>query len=271
MLTGFSYPVSGAQIDLGGAMQRIPINFFVCTGNSASGGAWCRESGVCNHRGIRSGSPVISFRIFLSLSLHLSAIIASPYCFVSRTHTPGCRFSARHMSGERPAPLWPEGLRKEHNLPPVENQRRQTPPTGESSVVAKQGEDTQPREQRGVQRSSTRPLGQELPGTSSSEQGGKQAEHTVETPRPRRQRREQREEAKPTQPIPPEQSGEAGRKAGPEHEPQLRELAKYLFGGIGDEGASELIAMATKKYPELPPDEALRKFDRDSREGFSFP
>ena len=41
------------------------------------------------------------------------------------------------MSGERPLPLWPEGISK---VRPVENQRRQPPPTGESSGVPKHGE-----------------------------------------------------------------------------------------------------------------------------------
>jgi hypothetical protein len=42
------------------------------------------------------------------------------------------------MSGERPSPLWPEGLRKKHNLPPVENQRTQPPASGDTSSVPKQ-------------------------------------------------------------------------------------------------------------------------------------
>jgi hypothetical protein len=39
------------------------------------------------------------------------------------------------MSGERP--LWPEGLRKERNLPPVESQRTRTPASGDRSFVPK--------------------------------------------------------------------------------------------------------------------------------------
>jgi hypothetical protein len=42
------------------------------------------------------------------------------------------------MSGERPSPLWPEGLRKRHNLPPVESQRTQAPASGDTSFVPKQ-------------------------------------------------------------------------------------------------------------------------------------
>jgi hypothetical protein len=71
---------------------------------------------------------------------------------------------------------------------------------------------------------------------------------------------------------PPEQ---AGSKTGLEHDPALRGLAKELFGGITDQAASEFIAMAVRNYPDLAPDEALREFDRESREGpfsgFTFP
>jgi hypothetical protein len=53
------------------------------------------------------------------------------------------------MSGERPGPsgpLWPEGISK---VRPAENQRRQTPPTGESTGVPKHGEGIHPREHTG--------------------------------------------------------------------------------------------------------------------------
>jgi hypothetical protein len=43
------------------------------------------------------------------------------------------------MSGERPSPLWPEGFRKERNLPAVESRRTQAPSSGETSFVPKQG------------------------------------------------------------------------------------------------------------------------------------
>src|SRR5918996_526916 len=86
---------------------------------------------------------------------------------------------------------------------------------------------------------------------------------------------EQSGEAKPFQPNSEEQqaagqrgepsSEKAGSKAGPEHNPQLRELTKELFGDITDQGVSEFIAMAIHRYPELPPNEAVRKLDRDSR------
>jgi hypothetical protein len=42
------------------------------------------------------------------------------------------------MSGERPLPLWPEGLRKGRNLPPVENQRTEALQKGVSVPVAKE-------------------------------------------------------------------------------------------------------------------------------------
>jgi hypothetical protein len=101
-------------------------------------------------------------------------------------------------------------------------------------------------------------------------------ENPIRVPRPLpRNLGEQRGEAEPTLPTPAEQPKEAGSKAGPEYDPQLRELAKELFGGITDEAASEFIAMAIRDFPDLPPDEALRKFDRDIREGpfsgFTFP
>jgi hypothetical protein len=54
------------------------------------------------------------------------------------------------MSGERPLPLWPEGLRKKLNLPPVENQRTTTPSRSDTFVVPKQRQGTTPPEQRGM-------------------------------------------------------------------------------------------------------------------------
>jgi hypothetical protein len=42
------------------------------------------------------------------------------------------------MSGERPSPLWPEGLRKERNLPPVESQGIQSPARSDIPSVPKQ-------------------------------------------------------------------------------------------------------------------------------------
>jgi hypothetical protein len=50
----------------------------------------------------------------------------------------GFRFSPKRMSGERPSPLWPEGLRKRLSLPPVESQRTQAPASGDTSFVPKQ-------------------------------------------------------------------------------------------------------------------------------------
>jgi hypothetical protein len=82
---------------------------------------------------------------------------------------------------------------------------------------------------------------------------------------------EQRGQSVPAKPNPAEQPGVPGKKPEPEHDPKLRELARELFGDITDQGVSEWIAEAMQRYPELPPDEAVRKFDRDSREGFSFP
>ena len=172
------------------------------------------------------------------------------------------------MSGERPSPLWPEALRKERNLPPVENQQRQTPSTGESSGVPQHGESSQPREQKPIRRGRTTPEGQEVPGTIPSEQGGKQTDQTGEIPR-RRQRSEQRREAHPVQPTPAEQPGETGRKAGPEHDPKLRGLASELSGARSDEGVTDFIQRALYFYPDLPPDEALRNYDRFLR-GFTF-
>ena len=181
------------------------------------------------------------------------------------------------MSGERPAPLWPEGLRKRLSLPPVESQRPQAPPTGESSRVPKQGEVIQPREQRPIRRGRTRPEGQEAPGTISREHGGEQPEQTaVVVPRRRRQRGEQKGQAELAQPTPAEQQTPQRRRTQRERarlaqDPELRRLARELFGDIGEEGVSEFIEMAVHDYPELPPDEALTKWDRDSREGgFSF-
>src|SRR5918999_3204564 len=45
VLTGFSHPVSGAQNSAGGAMQRVPMKFFVCMTIGACGANWCRFSG----------------------------------------------------------------------------------------------------------------------------------------------------------------------------------------------------------------------------------
>jgi hypothetical protein len=51
------------------------------------------------------------------------------------------------MSGERPVPLWPEGLRKERKLPPVENQQPKALTEGAAVPVAKQLELSKPGEQ----------------------------------------------------------------------------------------------------------------------------
>jgi hypothetical protein len=60
------------------------------------------------------------------------------------------------MSGERPAaPLWPEGLRKELKLPPVENQRKEALPKGVSTPVAKQPELRKPGDKPAIQSEST--------------------------------------------------------------------------------------------------------------------
>jgi len=53
------------------------------------------------------------------------------------------------MSGERPSPLWPEGLRNRLKLPPVENQRTEAPTKGVSAPVAKGPELNKPGEQSG--------------------------------------------------------------------------------------------------------------------------
>jgi hypothetical protein len=101
-------------------------------------------------------------------------------------------------------------------------------------------------------------------------------------PRPNspKQPDQQRREAEQSQPKPAEQQtpqrrrtrGELARLA---QNSELKGLAKELFGGISDQAASKFIEMAAQDYPELPPDEALRKLDRDMREdpfsGFTFP
>jgi hypothetical protein len=72
----------------------------------------------------------------------------------------------------------------------------------------------------------------------------------------------------------PQRRRRASEQARLAQDPELRGLAKELFGSISDQAASKFVAMAAQDYPDLPPDEALRKFDRERREhpnrGFTF-
>jgi hypothetical protein len=100
----------------------------------------------------------------------------------------------------------------------------------------------------------------------------------IRVPRPLPQNPgEQRGGTEPSKPNPAEQqarerlSKPPPEEAGPEHDPQLRELVKELFGDVTDQGVTEFIAIAMQDYPDLPPDEALKKLDRRGRRGLSFP
>jgi hypothetical protein len=86
---------------------------------------------------------------------------------------------------------------------------------------------------------------------------------------------EQGGEEQPFQPTPAEQQTPQRRRSRHERArltqvPQLRELANELFGSIPDETTSAFIAMAVRDHPELLPDQALREYDRDLREGYPF-
>jgi hypothetical protein len=97
-------------------------------------------------------------------------------------------------------------------------------------------------------------------------------ENPIRVPRPLPQNPgEQRGERESFQPNPGEHQIPQRRRTRRERarlaqDPELRGLAKELFGDIGEQGVSEFIAMAVRDYPELPPDEALREFDRERRE-----
>ena len=105
--------------------------------------------------------------------------------------------------------------------------------------------------------------------------------HNRESNQPRPQNLgEQRGLSEQSQSSPPEQQTPQRQRSRVElsrlaQDPELRGLAKELFGGITERAASRFIEMAVQDNPELPPDEALRKLDRDLREGpfsgFTFP
>jgi hypothetical protein len=108
-----------------------------------------------------------------------------------------------------------------------------------------------------------------------------QARERVGKPPPQSEKPgEQRGAAEPSKPNAAEQQTPQRRRTRRElaslaQNPELRGLAKELFGSITDQAASKFIEMAAQDYPELPPDEALRKLDHDLREGpfsgFTFP
>jgi hypothetical protein len=101
-------------------------------------------------------------------------------------------------------------------------------------------------------------------------------ENPIRVPRPLpRKPGEQRGEAAPSQPNPAEQQAperrrtlrEAARLA---QDPELRSLGDELWGNVLTKGAfTDTIKTALYRYPDLPPDEALRR-DRDDYQGFSF-
>jgi hypothetical protein len=86
---------------------------------------------------------------------------------------------------------------------------------------------------------------------------------------------EQRREVESSKPTPPEQQTPQRRKTQRELlrlalDPELRGLARELFGAIGDEGVTEVIEKAIGRYRRLPPDEALKRFNNDFRKGGFF-
>lgn len=95
-------------------------------------------------------------------------------------------------------------------------------------------------------------------------------ENPIRVPRPLPQKPgEQRGEAEPLQFKPAEQPEEAGRMAGQEYNSKVRELAKALSRARTDEGVTYFIERALSFYPDLPPDEALREYNRLLK-GFTF-
>jgi hypothetical protein len=198
------------------------------------------------------------------------------------------------MSGERLSPLWPEGLRKKLTLPPLENQRTQAPSRGEPFVESKQGA-----ADLTINNSAEPTLqGSDL-GTESSRPASLEPNPPAAREKPRRTQRrlprnpsEQRGEAEPFQPNPAvQQAAErlgkpppegTGSKAEPAQDPELRELARELWGedqfgrGLNEEGVTSVMSRALEAYPKLPPDEALKRYDRAMKRaqrrmtGFSF-
>jgi hypothetical protein len=101
-------------------------------------------------------------------------------------------------------------------------------------------------------------------------------ENPIRVPRPLPQKPgEQRGEREPRQPNPAEQQASERRRSRRElasmaQDPELRGLASQLIWGLPEEGVTDVIVKALEQYPELPPDEALKEFDRNTSTGFSF-
>jgi hypothetical protein len=98
-------------------------------------------------------------------------------------------------------------------------------------------------------------------------------ENPIRVPRPLPQKPgEQRGEGEPFQPNPAELQTPQRRRTRRERarlaqDPEIRELAKELFGALPDEGVTDIIAMAIRRYRNLPPDEALKRYNHDFRKG----
>jgi hypothetical protein len=207
---------------------------------------------------------------------------------------------------ERPSPLWPEGLRKGRNLPPVENQRRQTPASDDRSFVPNQeagnggkkpeGAKQQPADpnreafERFLRSTPMRPAvfgGHVRPSRRRSEQRGggepfqpvpaeQQARERLGKPPPESEKPgEQRGAAEPSKPNAAEQQTPQRRRTQRERarlaqDPDLRSLADELWGMVHTKGElTKVISESLYRYPDLPPDEALREY-KDDFQGFSF-
>jgi hypothetical protein len=182
------------------------------------------------------------------------------------------------MSGERPSPLWPEGLRKRHNLPPVESQQRQASASGDTFFVPKQAAGSggkKPEELKQQPSTPDRTLSERYHrerGQSRSGIAGGEAHN--ETYR-RLQKFFKKEMTGPSQSTPAEQQTPQRRRTQREiarlaQNPELRSLADELWGMVHTKGElTKVISESLYRYPDLPPDEALREY-KDDFQGFSF-